>query len=88
MKGKIKSSYFIFFWIIYLELIYKVFIIGDLFYTNTLLTIIFASAWAGGFSLICNLSKNQKLNKILTSVILIFFSVLFLAQIVYFKFLW
>ncbi len=86
MKGKIKSSYFIFFWIIYLELIYKVFIIGDLFSTNTLLTIIFASAWAGGFSLICNLSKNQKFNKILTSVILIFFSVLFLAQIVYFKF--
>ena len=86
IEKKTMSSYFVFFWFIYLELIYKFFIIGDFFSTNTLLIILFSSAWAGVFSLLCNLFKKEKINKIITNIFITLITLITLAQIVYFKF--
>ena len=85
MKNKLKIVLWWSFWIIYLELIYKVFILKNILTTNTLSVILFSIPWIIIFSIITSIF-NEKVNKVLT--ILLSFAIMFitLAQIVYYNF--
>ena len=85
MKNKINIVYWWVFLIIYLEMIYKIFILKNFFSFNTLSVLIFCITLIIIFSFLSSLF-NQKINKIITYLISIFLIVLVLAQIVYFKF--
>lgn len=85
MKSKFKIILWWSFLIIYLEIIYKFFIMKDLLTTNTFSVVLFSIPWIIIFTIITSIF-NEKVNKILT----IFFSFLIilitLAQIVYYNF--
>ena len=85
MKNKLKIVLWWSFWIIYLELIYKVFILKNVLTTNTLSVILFSIPWIIIFSIITSIF-NEKVNKVLT--IILSFTIMFitLAQIVYYNF--
>ena len=85
MKNKINIVYWWVFLIIYLEMIYKIFILKNFFSFTTLSVLIFCIPLIIIFSFLSSLF-NQKINKIITYLISIFLIVLVLAQIVYFKF--
>lgn len=73
------------FYIIFLELVYRTFIIGNLFSVNTLMVILFSIPFIVIFSTISTLfseKANKVLNIILTSVL----TLVTLAQIVYYNF--
>ena len=82
-----KTSIFVwwFFWIIYLEIIYRVFIIGDFWSINTLSVIEFCVPTIIVLTIITSLFS-EKINKILNIVFSTALAVLILAQIVYFNF--
>lgn len=85
MKNKLKIVLWWSFWIIYLELIYKVFILKNILTTNTLSVILFSIPWIIIFGIITSIF-NEKVNKVLT--IILSFTIMFitLAQIVYYNF--
>ena len=85
MKNKINMFIWWSFLIIYLELIYRVFIIKDLFSFNTFYMIIFCIPIIFIFSLVTSLFS-KKINKIINIVLSSFIIILYLAQIVYFNF--
>ena len=85
MKKKIHGSIFCAFWIVYLELIYRIFVIGDFFSLNTLSVILFSTVWMAITALIVGLF-NEKVNRIISYFILFFYTLITLAQIVYYNF--
>ncbi len=85
MKKKIHGSIFCAFWIVYLELIYRIFVVGDFFSLNTLSVILFSLTWMAITSLIVGLF-NEKVNRIISYFILFFYTLITLAQIVYYNF--
>lgn len=85
MKKKIHGSIFCAFWIVYLELIYRIFIVGNFFSLNTLSVILFSMTWMAITALIVGLF-NEKVNRIISYFILFFYSLITLAQIVYYNF--
>lgn len=85
MKKKIHGSIFCAFWIVYLELIYRIFVVGDFFSLNTLSVILFSMTWMAITSLIVGLF-NEKVNRIISYFILFFYTLITLAQIVYYNF--
>ena len=85
MKKKIHGSIFCAFWIVYLELIYRIFIVGDFFSLNTLSVILFSMTWMAITALIVGLF-NEKVNRIISYFILFFYTLITLAQIVYYNF--
>ena len=85
MKKKIHGSIFCAFWIVYLELIYRIFIVGDFFSLNTLSVILFSMIWMAITALIVGLF-NEKVNRIVSYFILFFYTLITLAQIVYYNF--
>ena len=85
MKKKIHGSIFCAFWIVYLELIYRIFVIGDFFSLNTLSVILFSIVWMAITALIVGLF-NEKVNRIISYFILFFYTLITLAQIVYYNF--
>lgn len=85
MKKKIHGSIFCAFWIVYLELIYRIFVVGDFFSLNTLSVILFSLTWMAITSLIVGLF-NEKVNRIVSYFILFFYTLVTLAQIVYYNF--
>jgi lipoteichoic acid synthase len=85
MKKKIHGSIFCAFWIVYLELIYRIFVIRDFFSLNTLSVILFSTIWMTITALIVGLF-NEKVNRIISYFILFFYTLITLAQIVYYNF--
>lgn len=85
MKKKLNIFYWWFFWVLFLEYIYRIFIIKDFFNINTIIVTIFSLIFITIFSFLFSLF-NEKINKLLTisvSSIITFFT---LAQIVYYNF--
>lgn len=85
MKNKFKIILWWSFLIIYLELIYKFFIMKDLLTTNTFSVILFSIPWIIIFTIITSIF-NEKVNKILTIVFSFLIILITLAQIVYYNF--
>lgn len=85
MKNKLRIVLWWSFWIIYLELIYKVFILKNVLTTNTLSVILFSSPWIIIFSIITSIF-NEKVNKVLTIILSFTIMLITLAQIVYYNF--
>ncbi len=85
MKNKINMFIWWGFLIIYLELIYKLFVVKNLFTINTLSVIVFSIPYIFIFGLITSLFSN-KVNRIINIILTIFITILTLAQIVYFNF--
>ena len=72
------------FWFLFLELIFRVFVIKNFLSLSTLIVILFCIPWVILLSIVLNLF-NEKVNKILNIIFTTFFGVLMLAQFVYFK---
>ncbi|MGM9878355.1 MAG: LTA synthase family protein [Bacilli bacterium] len=85
MNKKVVVPIWWLFWIIYLEFIYRIFIVGNFFTMNTLSVVLFSFLWIIFFSLITTLFK-ERVNRIITILILSFIILITLAQIVYFNF--
>lgn len=85
MKNKLRIVLWWSFWIIYLELIYKVFILKNVLTINTLSVILFSIPWIIIFSIITSIF-NEKVNKVLTIILSFTIMLITLAQIVYYNF--
>jgi len=85
MKRKIRSICWLAFWIIYLELIYRIFVLNSFFNLNTLSMVLFSIPWISLFGLLLNVYK-EKLNRILNIVFTSLITIIYLAQIVYYNF--
>ncbi len=72
------------FWFIFLELIFRIFVIGNFFSLSTLSIILFSLPFVIVISILLNLC-GEKLNKILNIIFTTFFTILMLAQFVYYK---
>ena len=85
MKNKINMTIWWLFLLIFLELVYRFFIVGGFLTVNTLSVILFTIPWAILFGIITSFF-NSKINRGI-NIILSFLVTLFtIAQIVYFKF--
>ena len=73
------------FYIIFLELVYRAFIIGNLFSVNTLIVILFSIPFIVIFSTIATLFS-EKANKVLNIILTSALTLVTLAQIVYYNF--
>lgn len=73
------------FYIIFLELVYRGFIIGNLLSVNTLMVILFSIPFIVLFSTITTLF-NEKVNKVLNIILSFVLTIVTLAQIVYYNF--
>ena len=82
---RLNSCYWIGFLIIYLELVYRIFVIGNLATWNALFVILFSIPWIVLFSYLTCLF-NEKANKVITIIISSLLILVSLAQIVYFNF--
>lgn len=85
MKKKFDSFYWWLFWILFLEYIYRIFIIREFFNINTIIVTIFSFIFISLFSFIFGLF-NEKVNKILTIIVSTIITFFALAQIVYYNF--
>lgn len=85
MKRKISIYFWWLFWIIYLEIIYRIFIFDTLIDKYTISVIIFSIPLTFIFSFLTSMLAT-KLNKILTTFLTIGLTVVTLAQIVYYNF--
>lgn len=85
MKKRFVLLLWWFFWIIYLELLYKGFIVKDIFTINTLSVILFSIPWICILSLICGIF-GEKLNKVFTIIFSGIIMAITLAQAVYYNF--
>lgn len=73
------------FYIIFLELVYRGFIIGNIFSVNTLIVILFSIPFIVIFSTITTLF-NEKVNRVLNIILVSALTLVTLAQIVYYNF--
>ncbi len=85
MKKKINIFYWWVFWILFLEYIYRIFIIKDFFNINTLIVTVFSFIYITLFSFVTNVFC-EKANKIITVFLTIIITFFTLAQIVYYNF--
>lgn len=85
MKKKINIFYWWLFWILFLEYIYRIFIIKDFLNINTLIVTVFSFIFITLFSFITNVFC-EKVNKIITVFLTIIITFFTLAQIVYYNF--
>ncbi len=85
MKNKFKLVLWWTTWIIYLEIIYKFFIMKNLFTINTLSVILFSIPWIILLTTITSIFS-EKVNKILTIILSFGITLITLAQIVYYNF--
>lgn len=85
MKKKLNTFMWWGFIFIYFELLYKIFILGNVLTTNTLMILLFTIPWIVIFGTITSIF-NSKVNKVLNIIFTFVFLILFLAQIVYFNF--
>ncbi len=85
MKKKLNIFYWWFFWVLFLEYIYRIFIIKDFFNINTIIVTLFSLIFITIFSFLCGLF-NEKINKLLTISVSSIITIFTLAQIVYYNF--
>lgn len=85
MKKKINIFYWWVFWILFLEYIYRIFIIKNFFNINTLIVTVFSFIYITLFSFVTNVFC-EKANKIITVFLTIIITFFTLAQIVYYNF--
>lgn len=85
MKKKINIFYWWVFWILFLEYIYRIFIIKDFLNINTLIVTAFSFIFITLFSFVTNVFC-EKANKIITVFLTIIITFFTLAQIVYYNF--
>lgn len=85
MKKKINIFYWWVFWILFLEYIYRIFIIKDFLNINTLIVTVFSFIYISLFSFVTNVFC-EKANKIITVFLTIIITFFTLAQIVYYNF--
>lgn len=85
MKKKINIFYWWVFWILFLEYIYRIFIIKDFLNINTLIVTVFSFIFITLFSFVTNVFC-EKANKIITVFLTIIITFFTLAQIVYYNF--
>ena len=85
MKRKIKIQFWWIIWVLFLEFVYRYFIIGNIFNINSLYVVMFSVPWIILFSFLSSLFS-EKINKIITIFLMSFLSFLTLAQIVYYNF--
>ena len=84
-KKKITSFVWWFFWVIYLEMIYRIFIVGEFWSINTLYVLVFCIPWIVFFTIITSL-LNSKINRVFNIIFTIFITILTFAQMVYYNF--
>ena len=85
MKKKVGVFVWWVFWIVFLEMIYRIFIIGDFWSINTLSVIEFCVPLIVIMTILTSLF-NEKVNRILTCIYSSLLAILVFAQIVYFNF--
>ena len=85
MKRKLNTFIWWGFILIYFEILYKVFILGNLFSVNTLIVLLFTIPWIILFGTLTSIFS-PKVNRVLNFIFTIGLLILFLAQIVYFNF--
>ena len=73
------------FWLVFLELVYKVFIIKNFFTWTTFSVILFTIPWIIILTIVTSIF-NEKINKIINILLTSFLIILTLAQIVYYNF--
>ena len=85
MKNKVNMFIWWLLWLAYIELIYKLFVVKNLFTSNTISVLIFCLPWTIVFSMLTSLFNN-KVNRIINIVLTFTITIFTLAQIVYFNF--
>lgn len=85
MKRKLPLLIFYSFLIIYLELVYKSAVLNNVFSINTLTVIVFSIPFILINTLISSLFK-EKINRIISVVLSIFITLIFISQYIYFEF--
>lgn len=85
MKRKLPLLIFYSFLIIYLELVYKSAVLNNVFSINTLTVIVFSIPFILINTLISSLFK-EKINRILSVVLSIFITLIYISQYIYFEF--
>lgn len=85
MKKKLITLFWWFFWIVFLELVYKGFIVKDILSVNTLSVILFSIPLISFLTLICTLFS-KIINRLLTIIVSGIIMLFTLAQMVYFNF--
>ena len=85
MKNKINLTVWWLFLLIFLEMVYRFFIVGGFLTLNTFSVILFTIPWAILFSIVTSLF-NSKINRILNFILSFLVTLFTIAQIVYFKF--
>ena len=85
MKKKLNLIIYFIFLILYLELIYKHFILHNVLSYHTLLIVLFSTSFAVLFTLLSSLGK-PKTNSIISIILSIFITLIYISQYVYYKF--
>lgn len=85
MKKKLNLIIYFIFLILYLELIYKHFILHNVLSYHTLLIVLFSTSFAVLFTLLSSLGK-PKTNRIISIILSIFITLIYISQYVYYKF--
>ena len=83
-KKKLTMLIWWMFWFIFLELIFRIFVVGNFFTLSTLSVILFSLPWIVIIYIICNI-WGEKLNKALNIIFTSFLCILMLAQFVYYE---
>lgn len=85
MKKKLNLIIYFIFLILYLELIYKHFILHNVLSYHTLLIVLFSTSFAVLFTLLSSLGK-PKTNRMISIILSIFITLIYISQYVYYKF--
>lgn len=85
MKSKISSIFWFLFLVLYLEIVYKIFVFHNLFSLNTLSVIFFTLPITLFFYILLHVF-NKKINFFLNIIFTFLITLLFCAQMVYFRF--
>lgn len=85
MKKKLNTFIWWGFLLFYFEILYKLFILGNIISTNTLIVLLFTIPWIVIFGTLTSIF-NHKVNRVFNFVFTIGLLIIFLAQIVYFNF--
>jgi len=72
------------FWFIFLEMVFRIFVVGNFLSLSTLSVILFSIPFVIVITILLNI-YGEKLNKILNIIFTTFFGILMLAQFVYYK---
>ncbi len=86
MKKKIDVLYFNIFLLIFMEFIFKIFTLNDLFTLNTLYVIVFSIPLAILITLLETIFNSEKINRIITIIITFLISFIFIAQFVHYMY--